>query len=332
MKTERELYETLSLVRHAENKIVEVYPTDVMQCPVHLSIGQESIAAALCSHLRAEDLKTGTHRSHALFLANGGDLVAFFGELLGRACGCSGGMGGSMHLVDRQRGLVGTTSIVGAALPIAVGLGMAVTRPVVVAALFGDGGADEGAFAESLNFAKLKRLPIVFVCENNGYSVYTPRSARQAALPSEVARSFGIETLTLPIEVANDVFALYRRFDLPIEAVRQGAGPLFVECQTVRRYDHNGVRDDVKAGFREASEAALFDNYCPMKLARRRMIEAEWAAIDADVKGRVDRAYQKALSAAPASRSYNHLPFLEWSSSGNRNATPRRSTQAGGRR
>ena len=129
MVGEYQLYRAIALVRHAEQKIFDVYMSDVMQCPVHLSIGQESIAAALCAHLRKDDLKIGTHRSHALYLANDGDLMAFFAELLGKHQGCSGGMGGSMHMVDPDNGLVGTTSIVGGALPISVGLAMGVSRP-----------------------------------------------------------------------------------------------------------------------------------------------------------------------------------------------------------
>lgn len=299
-----DLYRTLSLIRHADQKIIEVYATDVMQVPVHLSIGQESVAAAMCAHLRTDDLKIGTHRSHALYLANGGELQGFFGELLGRRCGCSGGFGGSMHMIDLSHGLVGTTSIVGGALPIAVGLAMAVARPRVAAVLFGDAAADEGTFAESVNFAKLKRLPLLFFCENNRYSVYTPMEQRRAANPSAVARAFGMTTLNLPIDLANDVFALDEALREPIAAVRGGAGPLFVECETVRRYDHNGIRDDIAAGWRDGRERELFEKYCPLKLARRRFDSARLDAIDAQVKAQVDAAYADALASPPTQMSF----------------------------
>ncbi len=305
-QTHEQLYRRLSLIRHAEQKIFDVYLSDVMQCPVHLSIGQESIAAALCAHLAPDDLKIGTHRSHALYLANGGDVTAFFAELLGRRGGCSGGHGGSMHLIDMDNGLVGTTSIVGGALPISVGLAMSIACPRVAAVLFGDGAADEGIFAESLNFAQLRSLPLIFLCENNRYSVYTPQHLRRAVGPFAVARSFGIETMEVPIEVASDVFALHDLLGEPIANVRGGGGPLFVECHTVRRYDHNGVRDDIAAGFRDGAEMELFEKYCPMKVARCRLDAAEADAIDEEVRRSVQTAYDKALDSEETVLTYQH--------------------------
>ena len=304
--TENELYRCISRIRQVEQKILDVYMSDIMQCPVHLSVGQESVAAALCAHLNPDDLKIGTHRSHGLYLANGGDLVAFFGELLGRQCGCSGGYGGSMHMIDQANGLVGTTSIVGGALPIAVGLAMAVDRPRVAAVLFGDAAADQGVFTESINYAKLRNLPLVFMCENNRYSVYTPEEIRRAVHPCQVARAFGLKTIELPIEVANDVFALYDRLAEPITHVREGGGPLFVECRTVRRYDHNGVRDDIAAGFRDEAEKELFDKYCPLTLARSRFDAVEADAIDAEVQVQVAAAYRQALQSDETVLAYQH--------------------------
>lgn len=302
-----DLYRMVSLIRQADQKIVEVYLTDVMQVPVHLSIGQESVAVAMCARLNHDDLKIGTHRSHALYLANGGDLRGFFGELLGRRCGCARGFGGSMHMIDLEHGLVGTTSIVGGAIPIALGLAMSLARPRVACVLFGDAAADEGVFAESLNFAQLKRVPLLFFCENNRYSVYTPQEQRRAASPSAVARSFGMTTLDLPIEVANDVFALDEALREPIAAVREGAGPLFVECHTVRRYDHNGVRDDIAAGCRDHRELELFEKHCPLKLARRRFDPSRLDAIDAEVKARIDASYAEALAGAPTQMSFGRI-------------------------
>ena len=267
-----------------------------MQTPVHLSIGQEAVAVALCAQLGNGDLKIGTHRCHGLYLANGGDLTAFFAELLGRSGGCSGGWGGSMHLIDRDHGLVGTTSIVGGALPIAVGLGMAVRRPDIAAVLFGDGAADQGVFAESLNFAVLHRLPVVFVCEHNRYSVYTPTWQRRAVDPSVVAGAFGIETLTASIEVAADVFALDELMREPVAAVRSGAGPLLVECHTVRALDHNGVRDDVAAGFRPQAEKELYAAHDPLVVAREILGDRLARRIDAECAAAVERAYSAALN------------------------------------
>ena len=304
---QHELYSKISLIRYVELKIVEVYLSDVMQCPVHLSVGQESIAAAVCAHLRPGDPKIGTHRSHALYLAKGGSLKGLFGELLGRVCGCSGGFGGSMHLIDRQHGLVGTTSIVGAALPIAVGLGMTLKSPDLAVVFFGDGAADEGIFAESLNFAQLKKLPVLFICENNRYSVYTPHRSRRAVHPVAVAEAFGIHTIDVPIETANDVFALYELLAEPIKAVREGSGPAFIECHTVRRYDHNGIRDDIALGFRDTCETELFETYCPIKMAQLKFPQAQADAIDTEVKASIESAYQDALASEPRVMQYQHV-------------------------
>ena len=292
------LYRTLSLIRHVERKIVEVYASDVMQTPVHLSIGQEAIPTAFCAHLNDDDLKIGTHRSHGLFLANGGDPAALLAELLGRRTGCSGGWGGSMHVIDLAHGLVGTSSIVGGVLPIAVGLAMAVASPAVAAVYFGDGAADQGVFAESLNFAALKRLPVLFVCANNRYSVYTPAGQRRAVPPAEVAKAFAVRTIEAPIEVSSDVVALHELLADPIAEVRAAAGPLMVECHTVRALDHNGTRDDVAAGFRPQVERELFEAYDPMKVARCRMPAEAADRIDAENVRAVEAAYARALAGA----------------------------------
>lgn len=264
-------------IRAVEEKIVEVYPTDVMQTPVHLSLGQEAVAAAVCSHLNKDDLKIGTHRGHALYIANGGDLVKFFGELLGRQCGCSGGRGGSMHLTDPEHGLVGTTSIVGGCLPIACGLAMSAERPRIVACFFGDGACDQGVADESFRFAALHSLPILFVCSDNGISVDTPLSSRrpnQHWTPPQFAYTnvgmhgreyMGGDLYHLPI--TQDAGELGRVVGVDVEHMRKHCEPHFVWCHVRRCYGHQGVekeaepppidvpqelRDEVEAAYQEA--------------------------------------------------------------------------------
>jgi TPP-dependent pyruvate/acetoin dehydrogenase alpha subunit len=180
------------------------------------------------------------------------------------------------------------------------GLAAACEAAQVAAALLGDGACDEGVLAESLNFAAIKKLPAIFLCENNRYSVYTPSRLRQAARPVEVAKTLGLAWLDVPIERASDVFALAEMLAGAIERVRQGGGPLFVECQTVRAMDHHGVRDDVAAGFRPEEEKRLFEAYDPLKVARCRMRPEVCGEIDADVAVQVEAAYQQALADAPA--------------------------------
>lgn len=295
----RELYKMVSLIRHVELKIVEVYPEDIMQCPVHLSIGQEAIAAALCRCLFSSDPAIGTHRSHALYLAKGGSPVELFAELLGKKAGCSGGYGGSMHLVDLKNGLLGTTSIVGGALPIAVGAAMGTTPPAIACVTFGDGACDEGVFYESLNLARLKSLPLLFVCENNRYSVYTHTDKRRSARPHEIARACRLNTLHVPIETANDAVLLYGFIKEEVVRLRNLGGPLFIECDTVRALDHNGIRDDIAAGWRPEGEARLMDRYDPLILTGRHIDGKLRERVDGEIKEVVEDAFRLAFKSAP---------------------------------
>jgi len=299
MVNNKELYRLVSLIRHAELKIVEVYPTDIMQTPVHLSIGQESIAAALCGHLNIDDIAFGTHRGHGIYLARGGSLRGFYAELLGRVDGCSGGYGGSMHLIDRSAGFYGTSSIVGGAIPIAVGAAMGVRAPRVVAVLFGDGASDEGILYESLNFAKLKGLPVIFVCENNRYSIYTHVCHRRCTQPHKIAEACNIRTTYVPIEVSNDVAALHEHLEGHIDYVRSGEGPLFIECETVRAVDHHGGGSDVEKGLRPRIEAELASRHDPLQAARRRLAPETVKEIDEEVIGRIEEAFGAAMKSKP---------------------------------
>lgn len=298
MESER-LYGRVCQIRQVEEKIKEVYPEDIMQTPVHLSIGQEAIASAVCSHLSDDDLVIGTHRSHALFLAKGGSPYELFAELLGRVDGCSGGYGGSMHLIDLKHGLLGTSSIVGGNLPIAVGMAMGIKRPRVAAVIFGDGACDEGTFYESLNFAKLKRVPLVFVCENNRYSVYTHIKKRREASAYKIAEACQIKSIYAPIKIANDALALYRLLDKPFRAIRNGDGPLFVECETVRTSDHHGIKDDVKAGFRPKIEKELSEKYDPLLLTGRHIDKNTTEIINGEIKKQVGEAFTSAIKSKP---------------------------------
>lgn len=177
-----EMHNQMLRIRMVEKEIAKRYSEGKMRTPVHLSIGQEAAAVGVCAALGPDDLVVSTHRSHAHYLAKGGDLNAFIAELHGKAAGCSGGFGGSMHLVDRASGFMGSTSIVSGTVPIGVGLAFAKQlkkEPGIVVIFHGDAAVEEGVWHESVNFAALHKLPILFVCENNGYSCYTPLKDRQ---------------------------------------------------------------------------------------------------------------------------------------------------------
>src|SRR5262245_9117194 len=161
------LYRSLYRIRRVEEEISRVYPTDCIKSPVHLSIGQESVSVGVCEAIAPDDIVFGSYRSHAYYLAKGGDLNAMIAELYGKATGCAKGKGGSMHLVDVARGVMGASAVVGTTIANAIGYAYAVKlrqEPRAVICFFGDGATDEGVFHESLNFAALKQVPLIFVC------------------------------------------------------------------------------------------------------------------------------------------------------------------------
>src|SRR3954447_20528685 len=235
------LYKSLYRIRLLEEELARVYPTDKIKSPIHLSIGQEAVSVGVCEALRPDDVVFGSYRGHALYLAKGGCLRAMIAELFGRLDGCAKGKGGSMHLIDPDAGVMGTSAVVGTTIPNAAGYAYALRHrgsDAVVVSFFGDGATEEGVFAESLNFAALKRLPLLFVCENNQYAIHTHQSRRQAGPPIwERARAFGV-----PAERVedNDVLHLHRRAQEVIAEMRGGAGPHFFEVMTYRWQEHVG--------------------------------------------------------------------------------------------
>lgn len=249
-------YRSLYRIRRVEEEIARIYPTDKIKSPVHLSIGQEAVAVGVCEALREDDVVFGTYRSHALYLAKGGDLRRMVAELYGKATGCCRGKGGSMHLIDAGAGVMGTSAVVGTTIPQSVGYAYALKlrgRDTVVASFFGDGAADEGVFHESMNFAALKRVPVLFICENNGYAIHTHQRLRHASTDiCAHARSYGMQAERIE---DNDVLAIHERVREALEEVRRGGGPRFLECMTYRWKEHVGPAEDFHAGYRPAEEA-----------------------------------------------------------------------------
>src|SRR5947209_10249136 len=227
------LYRSLYRIRRLEEEVARVYPTDKIKSPVHLSIGQESVSVGICEALAPQDVVFGTYRGHALYLAKGGDLKQMVAELYGKATGCAGGKGGSMHLIASDVGMMGTSAVVGTTIPNAAGYAYALKyrgADALVVSFFGDGATEEGVFAETLNFAVLKRLPLVFVCENNGFAIHTPQDRRQGT-PAicERVRAHGMPAERIE---NNDVLALYDRFQRVAADVRAWAGPWLFEVMT----------------------------------------------------------------------------------------------------
>jgi TPP-dependent pyruvate/acetoin dehydrogenase alpha subunit len=251
------LYRSLYRIRRVEEEIARAYPSDKIKSPVHLSIGQEAVSVGVSEALGPRDVVYGTYRGHALYLARGGDLREMIAELYGRATGCTGGKGGSMHLIAPQCGVMGTSAVVGTTIANAVGHAYALRyrrEDAMVASFFGDGATEEGVFAESLNFAALKRLPILFVCENNQYAIHTHQSRRQA-VPDicQRARACG-----LPAERVDgdDMLDLVGRARDVVARIRAGGGPWFLEVMTYRWREHVGPGEDYQLGYRTQEEAA----------------------------------------------------------------------------
>jgi TPP-dependent pyruvate/acetoin dehydrogenase alpha subunit len=250
---ERFYYQCLR-IRRVEEKLIELYPSDKIKSPVHLSIGQESVSVAVCEALAASDIVFGTYRCHALYLAKGGDLDRMMAELYGKVDGCGRGKAGSMHLVDLSVGVMSASAIVATTLPHAVGYALAQKMKrsnVVVTVFFGEGAMDEGVFHESINFAALKQLPVLFVCENNHYAIYSHIRDRMAGEdPCARARSYQVPATRID---AGDVIRLHERAREDVAAIRQGAGPRFIECETQRWRDHVGPDEDRRIGYRPDS-------------------------------------------------------------------------------
>ena len=175
------LYKKMLLIRRFECRLAEVYHTDVIKSPVHLSVGQEAVAVGVCDPLERQDVISNTYRCHATYIAKGGNLNTMMAELYGKRTGCAGGKAGSMHLIDIEQGVLGASAVVGTTIPVATGYALAFKKEAnttghqrVVVSMFGDGGTEEGCFYESLNFAALHQLPIIYVCENNRLAIHTP--------------------------------------------------------------------------------------------------------------------------------------------------------------
>lgn len=251
------LYRSLYRIRRAEEEIARLYPTDKIKSPVHLSIGQESVSVGVCEALQPDDVVFGTYRSHAAYLAKGGDLKAMMAELYGKVTGCAKGKGGSMHLIYTASHFMGTSAVVGTTIPHAVGYAYALRyqrKPSVVVCFFGDGAVEEGVWHESLNFAALKQLPVIFVCENNSYAIHTHVLRRQlSANICERARTYG-----MPAERIDDgdVLRIHERTSAMVNALREGKpGPFFLECLTYRWKEHVGPGEDYHLGYRSPDEA-----------------------------------------------------------------------------
>ena len=301
----RELVEKMILVRTVERGLARLVTDGHVRCPVHLAVGQEAVPVGVACSLDAGDRVFGGHRSHGHYLAMGGDVYRLIAETLGKADGCSHGMGGSMHLFAPEVGFWGSVPIVGATIPVAVGAALAAAMDgagAVAVSYFGDGAVEEGVVHESLNLASQMRLPVLFVCENNLYSSHLDIAQRQ---PSDcTARIADAHGVACAVVDGNDVLAVAKAARDLTEAARRGEGPGYLEAVTYRWYGHVGPDENIDVGLRRsASELAAWKRRDPVErlgaaaVARGDFTAGDLSAIQARAVETVDSAIAKAHSA-----------------------------------
>ena len=281
----RLLYQTL-LIRRIEEKVIALYPSDKIQSPVHLSIGQEPVAVGVCEPLRPQDLLFTTYRGHAYYIAKGGKLPELMAELYGRKGGVSGGKAGSMHLAAPEVGMMGSSAVVASTIPHAVGAALAARVRKLdqsIVTIFGDGATEEGVYHESLNFAALHKLPVLFVLENNALAVHTQVWDRHAYDLVTHAKAYKIPTTV--IEDGNDFIKIADTTAKLLAEMRAGSGPQWLMIRTYRYKEHVGPGDDFDAGYRQRAEMEPWLKTDPL---------LRWADLvkqmEADVKAEVDKA------------------------------------------
>ncbi|WP_245644220.1 thiamine pyrophosphate-dependent dehydrogenase E1 component subunit alpha [Magnetospirillum moscoviense] len=286
------LYRSLKRIRRFEEVTAEIYPSDKIKSPVHLAIGQEQVSVAVCDVLGAGDWVGGSYRSHAMYLAKGGSMPAMMAEMYGKDTGCCRGKGGSMHVIDVSAGVMGSSAVVATQIPVAAGYALAAKRAHaghVVAVFFGDGASEEGCFYETLNFAALHALPILFICENNGYAIHEPIAKRRAK-PDEICSV--AESLGVPAHRVDDgdVFAIRRIAEDVVRRMRKGGGPALIEAKVYRWREHVGPNEDYDQGYR------FEDEVVPWK--RTDQVERLAAMVDDAARARIDSEIETEIADA----------------------------------
>jgi len=307
-KINLELYRKLYLIRRSEEKIIEHYYEDEMKTPMHMSMGSEAISSGICHALESDDQVFGTYRSHALYLAKTGDVDDFFAEMYGKEISSLKGKGGSMHLCAPERGFMGTSAIVGSAIP--VGMGAAFANKTqgnnkITAVFFGDGAIDEGAFWESLNVACLMQLPVLFICEDNGLAVHTFSSQRRGYRSIvDIVSQFNCNVLT---EDTTDVEVIYNLAKKAVDLVKTNEMPCFICLKCYRYLEHVGVNKDFDACYRSEDEFKEWFKVDPVGLQREKLLslgyKKEVNFIEEDISNRINKSIAKAKKAKFCNKS-----------------------------
>jgi len=297
------LYRSQLQIRLVEKRAYDLFLQNLIKGTSHLAIGQEAIAAGFATAMKPGDWSFCTYRGHAHTLARGSSMTGVLGELMGRECGLMGGKGGSMHLTDVEKGVMGSYAIIGAHLPIAMGAAWSAQyrgTDQVAVCFFGDGTTNIGAFHEALSMAATWKLPVVFVCENNLYMEYTPIAAVTPVKnpAADRASAYGLESILID---GNDADVVYQIARTALARARAGGGPSLIEALTYRHHGHS--RAD-PAKYRPPEEVDAWMKRDPVPLYRQRLIdlgvsEATLVAIEEDLKREVDRATEVTKASRP---------------------------------
>lgn len=294
----KSLYETICLIRKTEEEIKRLYPNDEMKTPMHMSMGEESLVAGVVHALDPVDQVLGTYRSHALYLAKTMETDRFFAEMFGKSTGCAHGKAGSMHLSAIQEGLLCCSAIVGSSIPVAMGAAFAnkyKNNGKRVAVFFGDGAMDEGVFWETINFAGLHQLPILFICEDNGYAVHAPRHKRQGYRSDEdLLGAFGINPFE---ENTTDPEIIYHTTRRALQRMNDNNRPCFLRFHYYRYLEHVGINEDFQAGYRPRDEYLDWLEKDPLLLQSDKLLASgiqkqEIEAIEENIRNQISASIQ----------------------------------------
>lgn len=297
------LYREMLRIRRIEEEIASRYHEDEMKTPIHLVLGQEATSVGVCAALEKTDLAFCGHRTHGVYLAKGGDLNAMMSELYCRANGCAGSRGGSMHLFDKSAGMESSSAIVAGSIPTSVGAAFAARRrkdKFICVSFLGDAATEEGAFWEALNFASLHKLPVIFICENNFFSVCSSLEVRQPKVEIyKKAESFGVRSLQVDGTKVLDVYSAAKD---AVERARSREGPSFIESVAYRFLGHGGAVDDSASGYRDPAEVEHWRQYDPIStfydfLAGENHIAAEdKERMEKEIRTEVLTAFEHAIA------------------------------------
>jgi pyruvate dehydrogenase E1 component alpha subunit len=298
-----EIYRKMLTIRLFEEKIIDLYARGLVPGLAHLYVGEEAIAVGVCANLRDEDYITSTHRGHGHVIAKGAELKYMMAELFGKKTGYCKGKGGSMHIADVAIGILGANGIAGGGIPIAVGAALSAKirkTDQVTACFFGDGSSNNGTFHEGLNFASVHRLPLVFVCENNGFGISVSQKQHQAIQDISIrAASYNMPGITVD---GNDVLTVYEASGKAIQRARAGEGPTLVECKTYRWRGHHEGDPNQGKRYRTMEEVQEWIKKCPIRRFEEKLVSKKvltklkakkiWEEVEKEIDGAVEFANQ----------------------------------------